>query len=189
MSDTTCTIGNCAKPNFAKGLCTTHYGRLRTHGDPNYEPPERAHDLTGKRFGALTAIRKIDKLWLCQCDCGATRMAACFALNAGDHTSCGNRALHQRKALPSYRAVHARLAADRGKAHHYPCVDCGNPADDWSYDYLDPDVLYSRTGTPYSTDQAHYHPRCDKCHGQHDEQMISRPRRDGKFAPGATRQG
>jgi hypothetical protein len=31
----TCSIDNCDKPTVAKGLCRTHYMRLRRAGDPN----------------------------------------------------------------------------------------------------------------------------------------------------------
>lgn len=39
------------------------------------ELPERAHDIQGRVFGALTALRPVDKnqrgvLWLCECECG-----------------------------------------------------------------------------------------------------------------------
>ena len=52
-------------------------------------------DLTGKRFGKLTVIKKLDKVkngstvWLCQCDCGNQKEATTKDLNGNRVTSCG----------------------------------------------------------------------------------------------------
>jgi len=68
-----CTIPGCSKRAAAKGLCDTHYTRLRKHGDPNAkfkpgrqqrpEDPEmatrRAEEVAGvkrQRVGAGKAI-------------------------------------------------------------------------------------------------------------------------------------
>lgn len=57
----------------------------------------QAKDITNKKFGRLTAIRRTDKrdkitgsiIWECRCDCGNTIYAAANALQAGNTTSCG----------------------------------------------------------------------------------------------------
>jgi hypothetical protein len=42
-----------------------------------------------------------------------------------------------------------------------PCVLCGEPATDWSYDGLDPNEQHDpRTGGAWSSDLAHYRPVC-----------------------------
>ena len=52
-------------------------------------------DITGMKFGRLTAIKKIGKsdshgaLWLCQCDCGKMHEARSSYLRNGFTTSCG----------------------------------------------------------------------------------------------------
>ena len=52
-------------------------------------------DLTGQRFGMLTAIRATEKrnrssvVWECICDCGNTTLVDNRALSAGNATSCG----------------------------------------------------------------------------------------------------
>lgn len=53
-------------------------------------------DLTGQRFGKLTAIEAIgvdpnnhSVLWRCKCDCGCETIAAARALKAGKRTGCG----------------------------------------------------------------------------------------------------
>ena len=57
----------------------------------------RLKDLSGMRFGKLTAVRRLDEkrgkdnsyLWLCRCDCGAEVKVSVNALTSGDYTSCG----------------------------------------------------------------------------------------------------
>lgn len=53
-------------------------------------------DLTGKRFGRLTAIRPTDKrdsngsvLWVCRCDCGNELEVTQAHLMHGNYKSCG----------------------------------------------------------------------------------------------------
>ena len=55
-------------------------------------------DLTGKRFGCLTVIRRALKdsacgqpLWLCRCACGSHRTLFGYVLRSGRQTSCGCR--------------------------------------------------------------------------------------------------
>lgn len=65
-------------------------------------PPENAHhgnvpeDLTGRKFGMLTVIKRAPNqngrtAWLCQCDCGGTRIAVSRELKAGRIKDCGCR--------------------------------------------------------------------------------------------------
>ena len=52
-------------------------------------------DLTGQRFGRLTAIKRayVDKdhesFWLCKCDCGNEVVVGIGCLNSGNTQSCG----------------------------------------------------------------------------------------------------
>jgi hypothetical protein len=54
-------------------------------------------DLTGKRFGLLTALRALPKefgkprIWECRCDCGADKTIAAGELIDGNSRSCGCR--------------------------------------------------------------------------------------------------
>lgn len=55
-----------------------------------------AHDLSGKVFGKLTALKRIgtrrhQALWLCLCACGEEINAVAADLKIGDVTSCGCR--------------------------------------------------------------------------------------------------
>ncbi len=53
-------------------------------------------DLTGQRFGYLTAISQVEgqrihgsRAWLCRCDCGTEKILAANALRTGHTQSCG----------------------------------------------------------------------------------------------------
>lgn len=73
----------------------------------------RVIDLTGKRFGCLTVIRrdgsampggrKGNAKWLCLCDCGQERSVVGSKLQRGEHQSCGcKRRRHISVALTSH---------------------------------------------------------------------------------------
>ena len=55
----------------------------------------KAKDLTGQKFGKLTALEKLPEcvrngyLWLCQCDCGNTKVVPSGDLTQGRVKSCG----------------------------------------------------------------------------------------------------
>lgn len=58
----------------------------------------RAEDLTGKRFGRWTVIKRdgsvnynscVQALWLCRCDCGEERLVRGNSLRNGTSKSCG----------------------------------------------------------------------------------------------------
>lgn len=57
--------------------------------------PANALDLTGQRFGKLTAIERAgttakgNALWRCACDCGNEKIANATLLRRGDIVSCG----------------------------------------------------------------------------------------------------
>ena len=60
----------------------------------------KRHDLTGQKFGSLTAI-KISHVkgpktyWLCQCICGKEIAARIDGLRCGDYVSCGCKKIVQ----------------------------------------------------------------------------------------------
>lgn len=57
--------------------------------------PPRAKDLTGQRFGRLVALRYAGPdgtgrtQWVCECDCGVTKVVAARSLPDGNTRSCG----------------------------------------------------------------------------------------------------
>lgn len=69
--------------------------------------------------------------------------------------------------VPTFAAIHKRLARQRGSASLHVCVDCGGQAREWSYDNRDDQELVGRSGrfaVAYSLDLSHYEPRCSSCH-------------------------
>jgi hypothetical protein len=89
--------------------------------------------------------------------CGA------LAMIRRDHRSCSRACGYElarvarQAASPSYDVWHKRIKKARGPASGYACVDCGEPAQDWS------------TVNPASDDvQARFQPRCRKCHRCYD---------------------
>ncbi len=87
-----------------------------------------------------------------------------LALIRRDHKSCSRACGYElarrlRQALnPSYDVWHHRVKKARGSASGYACVDCGQPAQEWS------------TVNPASKDVRNYdsQPRCRKCHRSYD---------------------
>lgn len=70
-------------------------------------------DLSGQRFGLLTVIREAPyckrRLWLCQCDCGQTKVIQHSNLTTGRVPSCGclprisGTTTHGKTNTPEYR--------------------------------------------------------------------------------------
>jgi hypothetical protein len=106
----------------------------------------------------------------CGCSRGQPRYQQKHCLVCGtlamirrDHQSCSRACGYQlaraarQAANPSYDVWHHRVTKVRGPASGYACVDCGQPAQDWS------------TVNPSSDDvRARFQPRCRKCHRRHD---------------------
>ena len=63
----------------------------------------------------------------------------------------------------SYIQAHRKVRKEKGPATDYLCVDCGDNAHEWSYDYSDPEPLMSGTSA-FSFDVFRYEPRCRICH-------------------------
>lgn len=71
----------------------------------------------------------------------------------------------------TYGAAHMRVTRALGRAADLPCVDCGEPAFQWSYDGLDPDeaeATVNGSEVTYSHKPEHYWPRCVACHRAYD---------------------
>lgn len=95
-------------------------------------------DLTGKRFGMLIVVgRAADTYtsggnlkinWLCECDCGRTKIIDGKSLRNGSTTSCG---LHKQKDIAGQRfgkltAIRV-IGQDKYSRNIWECVcDCGN---------------------------------------------------------------
>jgi len=151
-------------------------------------------DLTGERFGSLTAQRRADdyvspstgrrqQRWVCVCDCGRTRVVRRSNLVSGGSTSCGIGACRGYPDKPTYKAAHKRVQRARGKASDYRCVDCGEPAEEWSYRGGSPDEIRGPVpgrsdGYDYvsicawSPNPDDYDPRCVQDHRARDRRVA-----------------
>lgn len=64
----------------------------------------KATDLTGMRFGRLTAIKRVGTkhgkaLWLCKCDCGGQKETISTNLLRGQTTSCGCKVVENVRSI------------------------------------------------------------------------------------------
>lgn len=86
-------------------------------------------DITGQRFGRLTAIKVVGRnshgqiLWECKCDCGAIRNVVTRNLVSGGSKSCG--CLQKEKARASMTFLHeAGIAKPPKKTTHGESKTC-----------------------------------------------------------------
>ncbi|KKK59795.1 hypothetical protein LCGC14_3030790 [marine sediment metagenome] len=75
-------------------------------------------DLTSKKFGRLTVIKRVDKnksrnyRWLCKCDCGKEKIILGYNLKNGHTKSCGcllkegNNTTHSHSKTKTYHSWH-----------------------------------------------------------------------------------
>ncbi|MBO6164514.1 MAG: hypothetical protein J6N77_05635 [Lachnospiraceae bacterium] len=83
---------DCGNEILAEGYRIAS-GKVKSCGCSRREM--KTKDLAGKRFGRLTAIRRLDKkrgscyLWLCRCDCGNEIEVTVNSLMTGNTKSCG----------------------------------------------------------------------------------------------------
>lgn len=83
------------------------HGKKKSCGCRRKKTPPNALDLTGKKIGKLTVIKRSgtnkngSALWLCQCECGNTIETSATTLRRGEAKSCG-------KCLVDERIKHAR---------------------------------------------------------------------------------
>lgn len=103
-----------------------------------------AKDVTGQRFGRLTALYRLDRksgssyLWHCRCDCGKETDVRVSALLSGNTTSCGcaasDRQKSKEKDLTGQRfgrlTALYRLDRKQGNSCLWHCrCDCGQEID------------------------------------------------------------
>ena len=76
-------------------------------------------DLTGQRFGKLTALAPAENIggctaWLCRCDCGQETVVITKRLRDGHRTSCGCDKAHENFGKPPNVAGRASLTYVEG---------------------------------------------------------------------------
>lgn len=95
---------DCGNTCLVPGNWLTH-GKKRSCGCLQKE--NRENDVTGQRFGHLTAVRPTEKtgrkgmVWVWRCDCGNLVEATIDAVKSGGRRSCGcrNLAIKKRQAV------------------------------------------------------------------------------------------
>lgn len=111
-------------------------------------------DLTGQRFGRLTAIRYAGKsagkqtLWECRCDCGNTTIVQQQNLKNGHTKSCGCYSVelctertktHGESSTRLYTIWHDMISRCYSEKHHSYCNYGGrgiSVCDEWKSDFL-----------------------------------------------------
>lgn len=173
----TCAIEHCDKPVKRTGLCYGHYMKQWRYGTPTPQHRPAYTQLIGTRFGTLLVTARIDRQWLCQCECGRTVTRRTGDLNrTGESNTCNAPGQHLQEHV-KYGAAHERVKRLHGAPTTHACVDCGSPASHWSYNHDDPNELQetglSARPLAYSTDPSHYSPRCVPCHKRFDLGKIN----------------
>lgn len=153
----------------------------------------RLINLAGKRYSKLVVLglnlesrKDRQAYWDCRCDCGSMTTVPGYRLRTGRTRSCGCLMIEivsKRQERASYNAAHLRCKRDRGPVQVKACVDCGRPADDWSYNHDDPDELISPEGLPYSLSPSHYSPRCRSCHRRLDARRPTHCKWGHEYTP------
>ena len=191
-----CSVAACSSKADARGLCSSHYARLKRYGDPLGQPVKAAKvcAVDDCSRGAISwgycnmhaqrYYKHGDPLTTTPRTRNPCSVEDCFELAKGrgycnkhlkrvrNHGSplvvlAGGRPTDG--LHPGWAAIHKRVSRLRGKASGYPCVDCGGAASEWSYDNKDPDHLVDpRLKIAYSLSTNHYVPRCIPCHRAFD---------------------
>lgn len=173
MTHGTCSLTDCDKPIKRAGFCYGHYMKNWRYGTPTPDFGPSWVDIRGQRYGLLVVRERVDHRWLCDCDCGRTRLVSAGDLNRhADSATCGDRRTHRRLDTAGYTAAHERCRRDRGRVQDHACADCGNSAQHWSYNHDDPDERLahglSQRPIAFSLKPEHYSPRCVPCHKRFD---------------------
>jgi hypothetical protein len=165
-------------------------GRVVSCGCHRRRLASRTEDLSGERFGCLVVLNLAGRhiqaggqaktLWDVRCDCGTETVVQAGKLRSGHTTSCGCAVRRMGEDNPLWRgsnvgygAAHTRVMRARGRPSEHPCLDCGGPAADWSYNGLaGEDELVDPRGLRYSPHISDYDPRCKRCHKRQDMELA-----------------
>ena len=109
--------------------------------DDRKQPGRTVEDLTGRRFGRLTVIRRAETKnyrtrWVCRCDCGQEKTVTSRDLKSGKVKSCGclrrdvsgkNKKDITGRRFGRLTALYPTMNRDRHGAVCWMCrCDCGN---------------------------------------------------------------
>jgi hypothetical protein len=146
-----CTVDGCERQQQARELCSMHYARLCRRGDPLATRKTRNVDIC--------TVNECDEIQHARGYCKKHHLRF---LKHGDPNVVANR-WDNHDIEHRYIQAHNRVRKLRGLATDLLCVDCGDQAEEWSYDHNDPEAKADKHG-PYSTNVDCYSPRCAECH-------------------------
>lgn len=166
-----CSIEDCEKPAHSKGWCSAHATRAARFGDP-LAPKTRGSN--GPR-GPRGPRKKVIPLPCSVEGCGQPmrKMRFCASHYAMQYKHGEIRDWHHKWGEGGYNPVHRTLRRLRGKAATHACADCGNAAQEWSYNGGDPDEITDAQGRTFTRNPDAYSPRCVACHRLFDENPIA----------------
>lgn len=167
---------------------TKSCGCLKAEGNPELFRGW-GFDLIGRQFGRWTVTARATEgsgrgpWWNVRCTCGSEKTVQGGELLRGNTRSCGClqrelAAQAHRVTTPSYSAAHTRLRKVKGEASTHTCVDCGEPAREWSWVGSCDDALVQGGAAPNAGLRYCLHPdcyvsRCKKCHIRYDTALLS----------------
>lgn len=146
----------------------------------------KALDLTGQKFGKLTAISKLPSknrktYWLCKCDCGNETEVQTSHLRNGNTQSCGkcNRSKYNTKSdkVTEHRK---RLKIALVEANNHKCAYCGLEDHYQIYDFhhVNPETkLFQISGCTKGKDKIVEEAKkcvmlCANCHRKVENKLI-----------------
>jgi hypothetical protein len=168
-SATPCVIDGCNRPRQSKaGYCNGHARRLKNGGDMVAEFAPR--------------MKQPEKCVFLDCTRQAKSKGYCGAHLRQQRVHGRMDAIREQTVWDActYSAVHHRCRQLWGRVQQYPCIDCGESAEEWAYDGKDPSELYvERTDwgqrksiVPYSRFPEFYMPMCKVCHKRRDMREL-----------------
>lgn len=103
------------------------------------------NDLTGKRFGMLSVVRRVENdgkypLWLCRCDCGNEKVIRGYNLTYNGMTSCGCQTRpshfihgfsHKERLYVIWKGMHQRCNNPNWKGARYYYEKGIRVCDEW----------------------------------------------------------
>jgi len=171
MTNRTCTVVDCQKPQAAGQMCAMHYARFTRHGDPTITV--RLRQVGSCNIEGCDEPKE-SKGW-CEKHARRARLNGDPLIVLQGKPASGSLNHNWVGDQVSYEGWHQRVRKAKGAASLHACVDCGDAASDWSYDHASDDERTSNDG-PYALDLDHYVPRCRRCHITFDFAYTGRSR-------------
>jgi transposase-like protein len=164
---TPCIVKGCKRPRGNKdGYCAGHARQLRETGTvtPSFQPRMKQPPVCGFEGCTGKALAK----GYCAAHLRQLRIHGRMVPIRTIFDEC------------TYVAAHHRCRTLWGSARQYPCVACGDPAEDWAYDGTDPTERHDTRVewvVAYSKFPEFYMPMCKPCHKERDVECRLAERR------------